>query len=96
MELLYLLCSIISTTITSLILSFLLPFRRRICSPKFTDGSIALYEGTVYHERRRPVHHSFRYSVRYALIDLDASVNAQSDHFSPDEARRLADTNGPV
>ncbi|KAL7089376.1 hypothetical protein ACP275_13G184100 [Erythranthe tilingii] len=101
MELLYLLCSIISATSTSIILSLLLPFRyllRRI-STSFSsvdiDNSAALYEGTVWHERRRPVHHSFRYSVRYALIDLQNS-HAPPNHLSADDARSISNTNGPV
>ncbi|KAL3720469.1 hypothetical protein ACJRO7_005308, partial [Eucalyptus globulus] len=27
------------------------------------SDSAALYEGIIWHERRRPVHHSFRYTV---------------------------------
>lgn len=101
MELLYLLCSIISTTLTSLLLSLLLPFRYlllRISNPRASfdgENSVALYQGTVWHERRRPVHHSFRYSVRYALIDLD-NPHAPPNHLSADDARRLSKTNGPV
>jgi DUF1365 family protein len=57
---------------------------------------VSLYQGTVWHERRRPVHHSFNYSVRYALFDLDYAPNAPPDHFSADRARQIAETNGPV
>lgn len=103
MELLYLLCSILSTSLTSFILSLLLPFHlllRRLGSRLNTgageEDSFSLYEGTVWHERRRPVHHSFRYPVRYALIDLDSSSNTPSDHLSAHEARSISDTNGPV
>lgn len=103
MELLYLLCSIVSTFFTSLALSLLLPFqifisRRRSSRPTaaaHSDG-VSLYEGTVWHERRSPVRHSFRYSVRYALFDLDHALNAPPDHLSADEARRVAETTGPV
>ncbi|KAL6546372.1 hypothetical protein OROMI_022093 [Orobanche minor] len=99
MEVVYLLCSIFSTTITSFVLSLLIPFRYLICrngTSVDSGSSIALYEGTVWHERRRPVHHSFRYSVRYALIDLDNAPHAPPNHLSADDARRLSKTNGPV
>lgn len=99
MELLYLLISILSTTITSLILSLLLPFRyllRRVSNPRVAADPVILYQGTVWHERRRPVHHSFRYPVRYALFDLDGASPSPTNHLSADEARRVANTNGPV
>ena len=102
MELLNLLCSIVSTLFTSLALSLLLPFqtllRRRASSRATTSGAepLSLFEGTVWHERRRPVHHSFQYKVRYALIDLDDERNAPPNHLSADEARQIADTNGPM
>ncbi|KAL8113226.1 hypothetical protein AgCh_020519 [Apium graveolens] len=93
MELVYLLCSIISTTFTTLFLSLLLPFRL-VFSSRATPP--ALYQGTVWHERRRPVHHSFNYSVRYALFQLNPDSHSPSDHFSAHEARIIANTNGPV
>ncbi|KAL5577251.1 hypothetical protein UlMin_018950 [Ulmus minor] len=105
MELLYLLCSIISTFLTSLILSLRLPFRALLRRPgpetaaKSLSGaaqSVTLYEGTVWHERRRPVHHAFRYSVRYALLDLDGESPAPANHLSADEARHVAGTSGTV
>ncbi|KAK3429948.1 hypothetical protein EUGRSUZ_E01441 [Eucalyptus grandis] len=110
MEALYLLGSIVATCFTSLLLSLLLPLhallrrllRRRAAaggsSPVDGGGgdSAALYEGTVWHERRRPVRHSFQYAVRYALIDLDRAPSAPPGHLSADEARRFADTNGPI
>ncbi|GLT59863.1 hypothetical protein SLA2020_326600 [Shorea laevis] len=107
MEVIYLLCSILSTFVTSLALSLFLPFQilitRRRSSPSTSSSStnsqlepVSLYEGTVWHERRRPVRHSFRYSVRYALFDLDHSLNAPPDHLSANEARRVAETTGPV
>ncbi|XP_031376635.1 uncharacterized protein LOC116192273 isoform X2 [Punica granatum] len=102
MELLYLLCSIVSTFFTSLALSLLLPLhallRRWSSSTAASDTteSIALYEGTVWHERRRPIRHSFRYSVRYALVDLDRAPHSPPGHLSVDEARESAGTNGPV
>nr|POE50002.1 hypothetical protein CFP56_33344 [Quercus suber] len=49
--------------------------------------------GTVWHERRRPVRHSFQYPVRYALYNLD---HAPPDHLSADQARQIASTNGQV
>ncbi|KAL3616887.1 hypothetical protein CASFOL_039281 [Castilleja foliolosa] len=99
MELLYLLCSFFSTAITSIFLSLLLPFRHllhRISTSVDPGDSVALYEGTVWHERRRPVHHSFRYSARYALIDLDNARHPPPNHLSADDARRISKTNGPV
>ncbi|PQQ20446.1 uncharacterized protein Pyn_32727 [Prunus yedoensis var. nudiflora] len=97
MELFYLLCSILSTFLTSLTLSLLLPFNtllRRFSSRAASSSSISLYGGTVWHERRRPVHHSFRYDVRYALIDLDHQPQGLPNHLSAEEARRIAGTNG--
>ncbi|XP_059668887.1 uncharacterized protein LOC132313969 [Cornus florida] len=106
MELLYLLCSIISTSFTTLVLSLLLAYKSllrwffipRAAPPSSADGAepVSLYQGVVWHERRRPVHHSFRYSARYALIDLDHAPYALSSHLSADEARRVATTTGPV
>lgn len=105
MELLYLLCSIASTSFTTLILSLILPFHallRRLLSSRAASSSnneaepISLYEGTVYHQRRHPVHHSFQYRVRYALIDLDRAPHVPPNHFSPDEARQITGTNGPM
>ncbi|KAM7271532.1 hypothetical protein ACFE04_030746 [Oxalis oulophora] len=102
MELFYLLCSTLSTFFTSLVLSLCLPFNyflTRLLSPRAissTSPSVSLYQGTVWHERRRPVHHSFKYSVRYALFDLDHASNVPSDHFSAHRAREIAQTNGPV
>ncbi|XP_058728191.1 uncharacterized protein LOC131599972 [Vicia villosa] len=107
MELLYLLFSIVSTSFTTLILSLILPFHallRRLLSSRAASSSssnneaepISLYEGTVYHQRRHPAHHSFQYHVRYALIDLDRAPHAPPNHFSPDEARQITGTNGPI
>ncbi|KAK6917169.1 Protein of unknown function DUF1365 [Dillenia turbinata] len=98
MELLFLLCSVLSTALTSLVLSLLLPFqifRRKWNLRRFSE-EVTFYEGTVWHERRRPVRHSFRYTVRYALIDLDRATKPPENHFSAAEARRIANTNGPV
>ncbi|KAL5841180.1 hypothetical protein ACOSQ3_011783 [Xanthoceras sorbifolium] len=99
MEVIYLLCSIISTFFTSLALSLLLPFHAllRLRRPsRASDSYVSLYQGTVWHERRRPVHHAFKYAVRYAFIDLDRAIEAPPDHLSADEARRVAETDGPV
>ncbi|KAK2965283.1 hypothetical protein RJ640_004152 [Escallonia rubra] len=100
MEVLYLLCSIITTSLTSLTLSLLLLLRRLLPSTAAphhpADPSVSLYQGTVWHERRRPVHHSFKYSVRYALVDLDHSSHAPHDHLSANDARLRARTSGPV
>ncbi|KAK6268474.1 hypothetical protein QUC31_012634 [Theobroma cacao] len=103
MEIFYLFCSILSAFFTSLAFSLLLPFRfllprQRRPPPLSTTANehVSLYEGTVWHERRRPVRHSFRYSVRYALFDLDNAPKAPPDHLSANEARRIAETTGPV
>ncbi|KAE8700766.1 protein TIFY 5A [Hibiscus syriacus] len=103
MEVFYLLCSILSTFFTSLALSLFLPFRfyftrHRPHPPLSTTQveAVSLYEGTVWHERRRPIRHSFRYSVRYALFDLDHAPNTPPDHLSVEEARRFTKTDGPV
>ncbi|KAL8227792.1 hypothetical protein R6Q57_015376 [Mikania cordata] len=98
MEVLYLLCSVISTTLTSSVLSLLLLFRRLLpYSPAGgATNSVALYEGTVWHERRRPVLHSFKYSVRYAFIDLDLATHPPPGHLSAQQARGISQTNGPV
>ncbi|EOY27676.1 Uncharacterized protein TCM_029462 isoform 2 [Theobroma cacao] len=103
MEIFYLFCSILSAFFTSLAFSLLLPFRfllprqRRPPPLSTTENEhVSLYEGTVWHERRRPVRHSFRYSVRYALFDLDNAPKAPPDHLSANEARRTAETTGPV
>ncbi|KAL4280001.1 hypothetical protein GQ457_03G035370 [Hibiscus cannabinus] len=103
MEVFYLLCSILSAFFTSLARSLLLPFRflltrHRPHPPLSTTEveAVSLYQGTVWHERRRPIRHSFRYSVRYALFDLDLAPNTPPDHLSADEARRFTKTDGPV
>ncbi|OVA13246.1 Protein of unknown function DUF1365 [Macleaya cordata] len=116
MEGLYLLCSIITTTVTSIALSLLLPLQylynffllRSISRKKQVEEEdhqqepvIFLYEGSVWHERRRPVHHSFRYSARYALLDLDRAPNSLpssffSNHLSAHEAREITSTTGTV
>uniref|UniRef100_A0A803KUL7 DUF1365 domain-containing protein n=1 Tax=Chenopodium quinoa TaxID=63459 RepID=A0A803KUL7_CHEQI len=55
------------------------------------------YEGVVWHERRCPVHHSFKYNVRYALIHLDVSpLSPSSNHLSACEAQNIDGTTGPV
>ncbi|KAF5738320.1 hypothetical protein HS088_TW13G01216 [Tripterygium wilfordii] len=102
MEALYLLGSILYTFLTSITLSLFIPLRylftllRSSKSAKNDLEAVSLYEGTVWHERRRPVRHSFRYAVRYALFDLDRAPNVPPDHLSADDARRMADTSGPV
>jgi len=106
MEIFYLLYSILSTFLTSLILSLILPFKallRRRESARAASSfsrdevdSVSLYEGTVWHQRRHPIKHSFQYRVRYAFIDLDCASHAPRDHLSPDEARQITDTNGPM
>ncbi|KAK9155121.1 hypothetical protein Sjap_002601 [Stephania japonica] len=108
MEAVYLLCSATSTLARSLALSLGLLFRS-LCSlilnrtqqqqqqqQQENDG-ISLYEGMVWHERRSPVRHAFKYSVRYALVDLDrAHSSFLANHLSAHEARRITSTTGPV
>ncbi|XP_010478388.1 PREDICTED: uncharacterized protein LOC104757357 [Camelina sativa] len=100
MELLYLLCSILYSSLTSFLLSLLLPFRfllHRLFPSRFAvDPNVSFYQGTVWHDRLRPVRHSFRYSVRYALFDLDEAITTPPDHLSADEARRVSRTTGPI
>ncbi|XP_057771312.1 uncharacterized protein LOC130991223 [Salvia miltiorrhiza] len=97
---LYIICYFVYTTLTSTILSLLLGLRllRRLLSSSSTDAGnvIALYEGTVNHERRHPARNSFRFTTRYALLDLDRPPYAPPAFLSADEARRAAKTNGPV
>lgn len=100
MEVVFLLCSAMSTFLTSSLLSLALAIRSiPLCfSCLRFDGdrnaAVLLYEGRVRHARRRPVEHAFEYSVRYALIDLDSSP--QPSHLSAERAREIARTNGPV
>ncbi|XP_047338100.1 uncharacterized protein LOC124941791 [Impatiens glandulifera] len=103
MELFYLLFSIFSTFFISFLLTLLLPFRillHRLLRHKSTlddeSNPVSFYQGIVWHERRRPTHHSFKYLVRYALINLDRIETPPSDHLSADEARSVAGTSGPV
>ncbi|KAG6416449.1 hypothetical protein SASPL_123879 [Salvia splendens] len=99
---LFVLCYIIYTAITSTVLSLLLGLRlllRRFSSARTSEeigNVIALYEGTVYHERRHPACNAFRFPARYALIDLDRPPYSRPNYLSADDARRTAKTNGPV
>ncbi|KAG6413596.1 hypothetical protein SASPL_126310 [Salvia splendens] len=95
---LFVLCYIIYTTITSTILSLLLALRRifSLRTSEEIGNVIALYEGTVYHERRHPARNAFRFLARYALIDLDRPPYSPPNYLSADDARRAAKTNGPV
>ncbi|KAL8482903.1 hypothetical protein ACS0TY_025807 [Phlomoides rotata] len=99
---LFVLCYFLYTTITTTILSLLLAFRillHRITALRTSievGNIVALYDGTVYHERRHPVHNSFRFPVRYALIDLDRPPYSPPNFLSADDARRAAKTSGPV
>ncbi|XP_050234266.1 uncharacterized protein LOC126682585 [Mercurialis annua] len=101
MEILYLLFITISTTLISFALSILIPLRVLLTRLlRFSDSNsvdhVSFYQGVLWHGRRHPVRHSFRYFVRYALFDLDKSPNPPPDHLSADEARRIAQTAGPV
>ncbi|CAN6553367.1 unnamed protein product [Malus baccata var. baccata] len=102
MELFYLLCSILSTLLTSLTLSL---------SPSSSLSTIS--SAASLHapplplplppsstkvpfgaSAARPVHHSFPYAVQYALIDLDHTPQPLPNHLSAEEARRIAGTDG--
>ncbi|RZC76440.1 hypothetical protein C5167_000506 [Papaver somniferum] len=111
MEGLFLLCSIITTSLISITLSLLLPLQylsTKLSSSKLKEKEednnepvIVLYEGDVWHERKRPVHNSFKYNSRYALLDLDRAPKSLpssffSNHFSAQEARNITSTTGPV
>ncbi|KAJ6815675.1 uncharacterized protein M6B38_133550 [Iris pallida] len=98
MEAVYLLLSIASAAVRSTFLSLILAVRSlftpTIPPPPSSSSSVLLYEGHVHHVRRKPVHHSFNYPVRYALIDLDRSP--QPAHLPADRARGVASTAGRV
>ncbi|KAL8479381.1 hypothetical protein ACS0TY_026305 [Phlomoides rotata] len=99
---LFIFCYFIYTAITTTMLSLLLAFRlllRRITAlptSNVVGNIVGLYEGTIYHERRHPVHNSFRFPARYALIDLDRPPYSPPNFLSSDDARRAARTSGPV
>eukprot|EP01018_Ginkgo_biloba_P030873 Gb_15318 [translate_table: standard] len=116
MELIYLVGSMIRAVGLSLVLSLHL-FKRILfnskqptCSKpegdnivvgKEDEGGLMLYEGKVWHERRRPVVHSFEYNVRYALINLDHPPPwllpvIRKHHMDADQVRSIAGTAGPV
>lgn len=100
MEALYLVASLATTLLTSTFLSLLLLLRLLLTRrPPLAGGgdggaAVRLYEGRVRHSRRRPAAHAFEYPVRYALVDLDRLP--LPGHLSPDDARRVASTSGPV
>ncbi|KAL5731746.1 hypothetical protein ACHQM5_004446 [Ranunculus cassubicifolius] len=111
MELLYLIASIIYNTLLSFTLSLFLPFQYihhflqtqpKSSIPKEPNQEnnpnpeLTLYEGIVWHQRMRPVRHSFRYRARYALIDLDRAPNTIHNHLSAHQAREITSTNRPV
>lgn len=61
----------------------------------------SLYEGVVTHIRHFPKHHSFQYTVRLALINMDKAphwfvTSSSKHHLSGEEARKLAGTTGEV
>ncbi|XP_068654975.1 uncharacterized protein [Aristolochia californica] len=110
MEIIYLLSSIITASVTTVFLSLRLALQSLLrvvfpsrCSKQSDKNGVVFYEGVVRHVRRRPIFHAFEYPVRYALVDLDLATAALSlpssfftSHLSADEARRIAHTNGPV
>lgn len=61
-------------------------------------GGAVMYEGKVWHERRKPMVHTFEYDVRYALLNLDVAPVwfTASHHMTACEARSIAATTGPV
>lgn len=65
-----------------------------------TDSSSWMYLSQVYHSRSKPVHHSFTYDVRMALIDLDAPPtwydSCENDTMTAQQARKLSNTRGKV
>ncbi|EPS70462.1 hypothetical protein M569_04301 [Genlisea aurea] len=103
MELFYLIGSIVSTALTSSALSILILLRicfRRLYGRRrvedYGSSSVRYYSGTVWHERRRPVRHSFSYPVRYALYDLGGAADVPEGHLSVEYCRLLCGTNGSV
>eukprot|EP00882_Tetradesmus_deserticola_P033600 GHRQ01038398.1.p3 GENE.GHRQ01038398.1~~GHRQ01038398.1.p3 ORF type:complete len:120 (+),score=41.73 GHRQ01038398.1:319-678(+) len=57
------------------------------------------YEGKVTHIRRRPVHNSFEYPVRMALVDLQQQPawfqqHQAADHMTAQQAQEFAATHG--
>ncbi|CAB1184613.1 unnamed protein product [Spirodela intermedia] len=83
MEVVYLIGSLVSSTLTSAVLSLRLVLRclaSCLCRPPGGDFEAAkgddapllrLYQGHVKHVRRSPHHHAFEYPVRYALVNLE-------------------------
>ncbi|XP_051133417.1 uncharacterized protein LOC127253046 [Andrographis paniculata] len=92
------LCYLIYTIFTSIILSIRLALRRRRCAvpSKEMGNVVALYEGTVYHGRRHPARNSFRFPARYELIDLDRPPYSPQGFLTADYARKATCTTGPV
>lgn len=100
---LYIICYMVYITITSIIFSLQLGFRLLLgrilplgTTARDTGNITALYEGTLRHERLHPIRNSFKFTARYALIDLDRPPYSPKTYLSADEARRTAKTNGPV
>ncbi|KAL1560694.1 hypothetical protein AAHA92_10877 [Salvia divinorum] len=95
---LFVLFYIIYATITSTILSLFLALRllSYARTSEKIGNVIAIYEGTVYQERRHPTHNAFRFPACYAPIDLDRPPYSHPNYLSADDARRTAKTNGPV
>ncbi|EFJ18086.1 hypothetical protein SELMODRAFT_178500 [Selaginella moellendorffii] len=88
---------VISTLVTSAVhsLRLLLP------GASSRSGNFKLYQGRVWHERRRPILHRFEYNVSYALVDLERmpdwfQARAALHHLGLDQAREIAGTKGPV
>ncbi|PIA41633.1 hypothetical protein AQUCO_02200218v1 [Aquilegia coerulea] len=114
MEILFLLSSIIYNTLLSFTFSLFLPFQYLynyfFHQPKLSipitrqseeNPELILYQGSVWHERKRPVYHSFRYDARYALLNLDCAPQTLpssyfENHLSANQARHITSTNGPV
>eukprot|EP00210_Caulerpa_lentillifera_P001883 g1812.t1 len=64
------------------------------------ETGCVFYEGHIVHIRRHPVFHEFTYPLRLALVDLDEPPNwflgQSADHWTSEECRRKAGTDGKV
>lgn len=106
MELLYLIGSVFKALTISFLYTLQLLCKKLLFSKTTTncakEGSgLVVYEGKVWHERRKPVVHSFEYNVRYALINLDDPPPwflpvINNHHMDSQQVRSITGTSGPV
>lgn len=100
MEALYLISSIVSNGLATTFLSLRLLFKSLLPisnTPQPDQDAFFFYQGQVLHVRSRPRFHSFRYPVRYALVNLDlAPPSFLGPHIAADDVRHVAGTAGPV